>query len=312
MNHQVTDEDTFLHSAETPELSVVVASAHSLDELESCLAALVRQAQNRRIEIIVGNCIGDNSINDVITKFPEVVIIRLPVEMILPELWAAGIAQSTGKVIAITDSTCTFPDDWIASILTAHESSYAVIGGAVEIVDNKRWVDWAAYFCEYGQFMPPASEGVVKELPGNNISFKRYTLERGAEFVRDGFWKTYWCNQLRKEGVQLISEPSIVVYFRKSYRLLPFLIRRFHHGRCFAGMRTARATTLERTLYLVGSPSLPVLLLMRTLRAILPKRRYLKQFILSLPVSLLAILFWSIGEFFGYLAGEGKSRAKVY
>ncbi|MGH9843088.1 MAG: glycosyltransferase family 2 protein [Blastocatellia bacterium] len=42
--------------------------------------------------------------------------------------------------------------------------------------------------------------------------------------------------------------------------------------------------------------------------AILPKRRFLKEFTLSLPFTILEVVSWSVGEFFGYLAGPGTSR----
>jgi hypothetical protein len=112
--------------------------------------------------------------------------------------------------------------------------------------------------------------------------------------------------------VELVSAPSIVVHYRKSFRLLPFTVRRFHHGRCFAGMRMTGASRLTRWAYAAGSLVLPLVLFLRTFRAIASKRRYINKFLLSLPVSVLAIVSWSMGEFFGYLAGPGESCARVH
>jgi len=147
----------------------------------------------------------------------------------------------------------------------------------------------------------------VSELPGNNVAFKRAALNKGTQFVEQGFWKTYWCRALQQEGVQLRSVPSMVVYDRKSYRLFPFLIRRYHHGRCFAGMRITHVAPFMRPLYLLGTPVLPLLFMRRIAGPIMKKRRYLPQFILSLPISILAVISWSWGEFCGYLAGPGRS-----
>ncbi len=289
------------------QLSVVIASNHSTREVDRCLRTLQQQRKVEGMEIIVADSRSDDSLQEVITKYPEVVFIRLPEKTPLPMLWGAGIARSQGEIIAITDSTCVADAHWISAILKAHESSHAVVGGAVEAGGDKNVVGWAAYFCEYGQFMRPLSEGPAHVLPGNNISFKRWTLTKGQEFVQNGFWKTYWCRRLQGEGIELISTPTMVIYDNKCYRLIPFLIRRFHHGRCFAGMRILRESSLMRAAYILASPLLPLLFLGRTTSAIVSKRRHLKPFILSLPVSILAIMVWSAGELCGYLTGIGDS-----
>jgi hypothetical protein len=160
--------------------------------------------------------------------------------------------------------------------------------------------------------MRPLPKGVVVEVPGNNLSFKRSALDLGAEFVRDEFWKTHWCRSLQESGIELAADPAVMVYSIKSYRLLPFLVRRFHHGRCFAGMRVAKASLIARAAYTAGSWLLPFVFFTRVLKMILSKRRFLGQFALASPWTILAILSWSLGEFCGYLAGAGKSCAKIY
>ncbi len=296
---------------DAPQLSVVVASDHSIREVERCLKALLLQRRDGKTEIIIADSRKDDSLQALMTKYPEVVFLRFPENTAPPVLWGAGIARSKGEIIAVTDSTSIVDDRWVSAILKAHESSHPVIGGAVEVAEGRSLVDWAAYFCEYGQFMRPLAEGPADVLSGNNISFKKWTLTKGREFVQNGFWKTYWCRQLQEDGIQLVSTPTIVIYDDKGYRLIPFLIRRFHHGRCFAGMRISQISRFKRASYILGSPLLPFLFLARTISAIVPKRRRLKEFVLSLPVSLVAIVVWSVGEFCGYLTGTGDSCAYV-
>jgi glycosyltransferase involved in cell wall biosynthesis len=299
----MTDQE----SLKSLRLSVIVACSHSRRDLDPVLSSLRSQEGGATFEIIVADGSGDSAVDHAKLEKEGAVMLRFPQGTPLPALWGAGIRQSHGALIAITDD-CSIPDKrWVASILTAHESSDLVVGGAVDPSPQRRLVDWAAYFCEYGQFMLPLPGGDVSELPGNNIAFKRVALGRGTEFVERGFWKTYWCRALQREGVQLRSVPDIVVYDRKSYRLLPFLVRRYHHGRCFAGMRTPRASRTMRVLYGLGTPLLPLLFMQRIAGPIMQKQRYLPQFILSLPISILAVVSWSWGEFCGYLVGPGRS-----
>lgn len=294
-------------SHRNPRLSVIVACTHSSRDLEPVLTSFQNQKGKGDLEIIVVDGSGDEATDHSTIQQKETMTIRFPRGTPLPTLWGAGIRQSRCAIIAVTDAFSIPDTQWVTSTLAAHESSDLVVGGAVDPLPQRSVVDWAAYFCEYGQFMLPLKGGVVSELPGNNIAFKRVALNRGTQFVKQGFWKSYWCQALQQEGVQLRSVPSMVVYDRKSYQLFPFLIRRYHHGRCFAGMRITHMAPFMRLLYWSGTPILPFLFMWRISEKIIRKRRYLLQFILSLPISILAVVSWSWGEFWGYLAGPGRS-----
>jgi glycosyltransferase involved in cell wall biosynthesis len=295
-----------------PQLSVVVASAWSVHDLERLLDSLIGQRPAQEFEVIVADCRGDDALERIIDKYPGVTFIRHSEKTPLPVLWGAGIARARGEIIAVTDATCRVSPDWIAATLKAHEAPHALIGGVVEAGRCQSRLDWAAYFCEYGQFMRPLQKGVAGELPGNNLSFKRWALSHGTEFVRAGFWKTYWCHSLQQAGVELVADPAVAVCVSKTYRPLPFLVRRFHHGRCFAGMRVAKASHFVRAGYAAGSWLLPFLFIARVLKMILSKRRFLGQFALALPWTILAILSWSLGECCGYLRGAGRSCDQIY
>jgi hypothetical protein len=99
----------------------------------------------------------------------------------------------------------------------------------------------------------------------------------------------------------------MLVYYTKNFRLASFLTRRFQHGRCFAGMRAIEFTFTKRVLYFGGSILLPFIFLYRVTATIVGKKRRLKELLLSFPLIVLAIIFWSLGETCGFLAGIGKS-----
>ncbi len=299
-------------SANPVKLSIVVVSIYSQRSLRRCLDSILACENQDGIEVIVANSSSDTSLSYLAVKYPSVRFIQFSENTGIPDLSAGGIAQTSGEIIALTDSSCLVDVGWITSILKAHQSQSAVVGGTVEIHGLTKAVDWAAYFCEYGEFMYPLRTGSVDALPGNNISFKRSALLIGNEYVKNKFWKTFWCQRLRAEGIELISEPSIMVYYTKNFRLISFLTRRFHHGRCFAGMRAIKFTFIKRIIYLGGSVFLPFIFLYRVTFTIVGKKRRLKELLLSFPLIVLAIIFWSLGETCGFLAGTGKSCEYIY
>ena len=230
----------------------------------------------------------------------------------LPLLWARGLAEARGEWLLIMETSCTPAPGWLTAVRQRLAGAPSVFGGAVEMADGHSMVDWSAYFCEYAQFMDPLPmSGRIGELPGNNICFHRDLMQIGKWFLAPGFWKTFWCNELMKNGVVLQAEPGMIVRFEKRYRFFPFLRRRFHHGRCYAGMRNLHLPGWKRMLYAGGSLFLPVLMLARMLQKFIPKRRLLMCYLAVLPYSILAVLAWAAGEAAGYCFGPGESCERI-
>jgi len=290
-----------------PRLSIIVASVRPGDELQSALCDLAHGGLASDVEVIFAERLGDAALRQPLGTFSGVVRIGIPDTATLPRLLGIALEYARGEIIAITDTRCDMDEGWVAALLRAHKSPFPVIGGAVEPGALRGLVDWAAYLMDYGQFMLPVTAGIAAELPGNNISMKRSALERGGEFANGEFWKTQWCRQLRADGVQLHLVPEPFVRYRCAYTFWPFLVRRFHHGRCFAGMRVRQLSALGRVAYLAGAPALPLLLLSRTVRAVLPKRRRIDKLALAMPIICLGTLSWSLGELVGYYSGPGES-----
>ncbi len=299
-------------SRELPSLSVVIASKNAAPTIVECLDSLQHQRRSESTEVIVADGSADETREIIQRKFPAVNLLSLGRTASLPVLWGAGISRARGDIIAITDATCVFDEGWSSEILKSHESPHAVIAGAVEPGGWEDMVSWGAYFCDYGQFMLPLQEGIVTEIPGNNLSVKRWALTAGERSLRGGFWKTFFCWELQTKGIALLSKPSIIVSSRRAVRLDELLMRRYTHARCFAGMRIQEASRVTRALRIALSPALPALFLYRLFTRILPKRRYRKEFVGSLPIAILAVASWAQGELTGYSLGPGTSCAELW
>lgn len=284
-------------------LSVVVVSTKSHSSLRASLNAILAN-DLRSVEILVVDCCLDEPMSNLVDAYPSVRFFHTSQKACVPFLAGTGLRHAAGEIIALTDTSCLVSSDWVANNRRAHVLASPVIGGSVEPKSRMNLLDWAAYFCDYGQFMHPLKAGPVSVLPGNNISIKRSALANGAELVKPAFRKTLWCEKIRSEGEELICDPSIVTHFTMSFRLVPFLMQRYRNARCFASMRSKEMTKLKRLLYFAGSPLLLIVLLRRTIGAIVPKKRYTKQLIFSTPFLVLAAVFWSLGEACGYLTGS--------
>ncbi|MCI0398181.1 MAG: glycosyltransferase [Chloroflexi bacterium] len=292
-----------------PTLSVVVAAQEARLTIAACLDSLLGQNQVAGLQIIVADGSRDGTADFVASHYPAVTLVRRPYPCSLPHLLGAGLALAQGQIVAITEGHCRFPPEWAEAVLRAHQATDGpVIGGAVEPGEGLRLTAWALYFADYGQFMRPLPAGPAREMPGENVSFKRPVLAAaGKDFATEGFWKTFFCWSLEQAGHPLLAEPAIAVTYHRHIGLGQMVRRRLRHGRCFGGMRARDLSPGRRLLLAAAGPLLPLLLAWRLWRNVWPKRRYRRQFLLAFPLAYLAILAWSAGEWWGNLIGPGRS-----
>jgi glycosyltransferase involved in cell wall biosynthesis len=290
-------------------LSVVVSGRNAREVLD-CLDALCPQAFAAGAEVIVADSSDDGTDEAISRRFPAVRLLHFQTPLTLPELRTEAIAVSRGRIVAILDAFSIVDDNWVSEVLRAHGGRpNLAIGGAVELYDAARqdlW-NWAVYINEYGMFMLPGAAGELDILPGSNISYKRDALFEGDRPKHKEFWKTFVNQELEAAGSPLWLEPRMVVRLKKPVPIGDFFRTRYHHGRCFAGMRAENFGSLRRFAHAVTAPVLPVLFIWRWGRKYWVKDRYRGKFVATLPLQFLLFGSWSAGEFVGYLLGAGNS-----
>jgi glycosyltransferase involved in cell wall biosynthesis len=293
-----------------PAISVVLATQNAASYVSQCLRSLQKQSEAERAEIIVADCSTDGTDEVIRATFPAVQLLHFERPVGLPQLLREALRRAEGRVIVVTDPHCTFPADWLAKLLKAHESEYPVIGGAVENGRADGLVGWACHFADYGAFMLPARRRVTTLLAGNHISYKRGVIERHLESMEDGFWKVFFHWDLARQGVTFLFDPELVIHHSCPDTLSAFLQRYFRNGRFFAAYRCKRLSPAGRLLRLVGAPALPALLLYQRLRTGLGKKGQQARLLESLPLLAAFATAWAAGEFSGYLLGAGTASAE--
>jgi len=219
-----------------------------------------------------------------------------------------GISVSQGEIVALLEDDGRVDEKWCEEIKKAHALPYAAIGGSVEPDDPLKPLDWAVYFYEYGKYMLPIDAGVTDSLSGNNVSYKRKVLEEVCPQYADGFFETFINESLQQQGERLYLTPLPIVYHSKPYHLKQVWSQCFHHGRHFAGRRVVGAPFINRLGRLLSSFLLPIVLLLRILRTTYRKKRHLWELWYSFPYLIGCLSIWALGEFCGYLCGEGQSH----
>src|SRR5258708_16159424 len=175
-----------------PKLSIVIASLNGRPYIDACLAALARQQGNIQAEVLVAECVGPEVVSFIKSNYPDVKVIAFAERKSVPQLRAAGILAARGEIIAITEDHCIPADNWYTALVTAHtEESNPAIGRAVDNAATERNIHWAVYLCEYINFISPVPHGVVHDLPGPNVSYKREALDSMRDMLEDGYWENF-------------------------------------------------------------------------------------------------------------------------
>ncbi len=303
-------------SGTSPTLSVIIACVNGLPVIEECLTALAGQRGDIKAEVIVADSTGDATIRCLQAQFPWVRLLPFAERRTIPELRAMALAHSHGDIVVVIEDHCLAAEGWYEAIVQAHEAypDCVAVGGVVENGSCKRLTDWAVFFCEYSTYMLPVAQGVAGDITGNNVSYKRRAfegIEDLSEVLTQGFWESTLHPKLRARGETFVLEPAIVVYHKKHFGFRYFLSQRYLYSRYYTGTLLSQTSLARRLVRSAASLALPPLLMTRIASRVMQKGRFLREFVLSLPLLAVFMAAWSVGEAVGCLLGPGDSLSRV-
>lgn len=299
--------EVLTNNGHTPALSVVVVSFNGDKLLEKCLAALVSQPGSEHIEVHV---ISKKRHPDVLTgngRPTPVYWHEVTGTTTIPMMRRLGIEKSNAELLALLEDNCLVGPKWLQAVLAGHKSRHPAIGGPIEPGNFSRGLDWGVFYCEFARFLAPFS-GVVKALPGNNVSYKKEVID--PAHTTEGFYEVFFHENLRKTGNELFANSDMMVRNVNSWRFEDCSVSPFHHGRAYAGQRFGTKYSTRRLVYGLLALLLPIVKTFRTLRDIHSRKRKELPLLKALPWIIIFHSCWSAGEFVGYFAGPGDSIGK--
>jgi glycosyltransferase involved in cell wall biosynthesis len=294
----------------TPSVSVVIASIVGPPFIDECLDSVEVQAKNRGAEVIVVACGTTEYADRIAGKFPWVRVIHRPERETVPDLRRYGAEAASGDIVAIIEEHCVAAPDWLEQAVEAHKlGDFGVAGGPVVADAYTRLRDWVVYFCEYNNYLPPWQEGGPHELGSANIAYSRAVLLKYKDYLSGGYWEAGLHPRLYADGVKFHAAAKMVVYHKGPFDFGYYLGQRYWFSRAFSGAR--KLPLSSRAVYLLASPLLPFLLLLRMATRVAKKHCHVDKFIQCLPLFVPVLTVYVAGEFMGYLAGPGDALLKV-
>jgi glycosyltransferase involved in cell wall biosynthesis len=292
---------------EKPLLSIIIPSYNSGYLLERCLESLRDQKTDKRFEIIVVDSSPNGLTRGIGERFPKVRWYQFPERKFCGDARNFGLSVTRGEIIAFIDVDCRAEPNWIDNILKAHQSPHLAIGGAIANGNPDSFIGWAAYFCEFSQWMPNTPSKPLKDIAGANMSYKRKAFEIFGPLIEGTYssdTEFHW--RLGRKGHDLQFDPSMLVSHHNIHQLGKFLRHEFEHGRSFAKVRMISQdfSKWRRLFYGTFSFLIPGWLLLKIGLRNSKNRIYLSHFLKAWPLLMLGLISWSLGEYAGYIRGS--------
>ncbi len=294
-----------------PQLSVIIASYNAEKTIKTCLDSLENQTTDKDFEIIVVDSSIDRTAMLIEKYFPSVRLHKFPERKFCGDARNWGVSVAAGEIIAFIDADCVASSDWIDSILTAHQSSHPVVGGAIANGNPDSLVSWAAYFCEFSRWMPNAPSSWMIDIAGANMSYKRKVFSDLGKFIEGTYCSDtdfHW--RLKQIGHYPQFEPSMLVFHNNIDTFLKFILHEYVHGKSFAQVRVSskKFSKLRRLIYATFFFLIPLKLLLEVGIRNFRNSIYGIHFVKSLPLLIPGLISWSLGECVGYVRGRRNEK----
>ncbi len=294
-----------------PTLSVVIASAARGEYLFRCLDSLREQATSKKVEVLVVDRCGGEHAERIARDhaFATLIPVELDHRPSVPELRAIGAQRATGEVVCIVEEHCAAAPDWLDVVERSFRAGDAAIGGPVADSAYAHPRDWAIYFSEFHNYLPPWEAGERFGLNGVNIAYSRELLLAEKDVLGSGYWEVALHPRLAARGA-FRSVPEMVVHHAGPFDYGEYLEQRYLLSRVWGAGQRESASAVKRLMYLLLAPLFPLLLLLR-IASRTSKSGFLPRYLYALPHLVPVSCAYVIGEWCGYAFGMGDALERV-
>ena len=291
-----------------PEVSVVIASVESARSIESCIDSVRQALTGMRSELLVVDASRDASAEIAEKQLGSTRVLRCTRGTLTPALWAAGIARSTGRVVALTTGHFAVEANWMVSLASAIDAGETGAAGRVDLADGTTITDWAVFYLRYSEFLnePRQLERGVPGIPADNAAYDGDAIRRFVTSTEGGFWEVEFHREIHAAGGSLAMVRGATARYGRSFPFLTIAVHRFQHGRHAGAWRVSRRIR-SATAIVAASPLVPFALAARAWRRVRSVGPHRSRFLRALPMFIVLATMWAVGEAVGAMSGAPAS-----
>jgi glycosyltransferase involved in cell wall biosynthesis len=291
------------------EISVIIASVESAQSIERCIESVRAAVGGRSSEIVVVDASRDASADIAMRTLGTARVMRCAPGTLAPELWAAGIARSQGRVIVLTTGHFAVEPTWVRSLESALEEGQVGAAGRIDLGSETSVTDCAVFYLRYSEFLnePEGMRRGVPGIPADNAAYDGDAIRRFVTTSDDGFWEVEFHRQLHAAGRSLAVVPGATAWYGRSFPFSTIARHRFQHGRHSGAWRVMH-NERSPAMVVAVAPLVPFALAARVWRRVRSQMPHRGRFLRALPVFLALATCWAIGEAVGAVGGPPASH----
>jgi len=296
-------------------LSVVVTIVDGGAPLRRCLRALADQRGAPPLEVIVpyDDSVAVDGVQSDFPYFRFLALGRVATQApprsfsgqheLFDRRRAAGLAASTGDLVAILEDRGVPRLDWAATAAALHgKISAAAIGGAIGN-GSDGLLQCAVYLCDFGRYQPPCVAGPANALSDVNVCYTRRAVELTRTVWNERYHEPLVHRALARAGETLVLAPELVVDEKRDHlEIVPLCRERIAWGKLYGEIRMRGRPWIERALRAADAPLLPELLIYQIVKDRFSKGTLSSRVLFAMPAVVVLTIAWSIGEMLGYLS----------
>lgn len=167
-----------------PAMSIVVMAYRNEATAAAAVRSLLDQTGAERIEVVFVTSGGDRSAELVRREHPAVTVIESEARLLPGATRNAGVAATSGRIVAFLEADCVAEPGWLARRLAAHRAGHRAVASAMTHRGPCRPSAWAAHYVLFSARLPGRPAGPVSypDPAAHGLSFDREVLELVGEF----------------------------------------------------------------------------------------------------------------------------------
>jgi len=285
-----------------PLLSVVLAT-DTYETIRPVLSALARQRFAHQIEpVIVLPAGAEHTVRrEELSAFPSLRVVVVDAVVPLSAPRAAGVRAASAPIVFIGE-THSYPQaGWAEALLAAFEQPWTAVVPAISNANPTGMASRASYLFDYGIYHKNRTAGEMADPLTYNTAFRRGALMAvGPQLAcaLDPSHEALW-PKLRAEGHRAAFAPDARILHLNVGSVGSLVLEKFCAGAVLGMCRAARWKWHRRLAYLLASPLIPAVLLVRVVRDSRGSRPRALT-VGTLPALMLAAVAKALGEAFGY------------
>jgi len=290
-------------------ISVIIPSFNSGWTIEHTFRALDTQTRKDLIaEIIIVDSSTDKETKKILSGYEsgKIRVVNAGVR-IMPAIGRnIGATYASGEILAFIDADAYPAHDWLEHIVIAREEGRMVGGGSISLSDlqKNKPIALAQYYLQFNEYKPVGSDRIKKFVVGCNMFCDKELFRKTGGFpeIRAGEEVMFGLKISKVAELWFIPEAKVYHIFRESWK--EFLKNQVLLGKyaCIYRREYYDNFIYKGIMPLILFPGFLCIKLFRISSRISKAGRcHVYRFIMSLPVFLIGLLFWSIGFMKGCL-----------